>query len=262
MPDSGSSTAACVVPTLRKSRQCRLPEPATSTAAEVAGLHLCIDVLVEELPATTVAIYYDSKAAVLSLQRPERASLGVAVLSTRLMALQEAGCSVSLRWLPTHMGIPGNEEADALEKRAHHCVVPPSLAVIAAIDFTSHRLRRHLLACHPDKRMSLGRPPRPPPQRGIARRDTSLLLRLRIDCCCMGARRHRHGLIASLACASSGEPETLEHLLLACPAYLQQRDRLLPEFRHLGLPSARQDDTLFPGRTPAGAYGHTSKQEI
>ncbi|XP_075543846.1 uncharacterized protein LOC142578333 [Dermacentor variabilis] len=201
MPDTGSSTAACVVPTLRK----------------------------KELPVTPVTIYCDSKAALLSLQRPERASLGVALLSTRLMALQEAGCSVSLHWLPAHVGIPGNEEADALAKRAHHCVVPPSLAVTAN-DFTSHRLRRHLLACHPDKRLSLGRPPRPLLQRGLARRGTSLLLRLRIGCCWTGARRHRHGLIASPACASSGEPETLEHLLLACPAYLQQRDRLLQEF--------------------------------
>nr|XP_050031042.1 uncharacterized protein LOC126527297 [Dermacentor andersoni] len=212
MPDTGSSTAACVVPALRKSKQWRLPDHATSTAAEVAGLHLAVDLLAEELPVTPVTIYCDSKAALLSLQRPERASLGVSLLSTRLMALQEAGCSVSLHWLPAHLGIPGNEEADALAKRTHHCVVPPSLAV-SANDFTSHRLRRHLLACHPDKRTSLGRPPRPLPQRGLAHRETSLLLRLRIGCCWAGARRHRHGLIASPACASCGEPETLEHLL-------------------------------------------------
>ncbi|XP_054933470.2 uncharacterized protein [Dermacentor andersoni] len=248
MPDTGSSTAACVVPALRKSKQCRLPDHATSTAAEVAGLHLAVDLLAEELPVTPVTIYGDSRAALLSLQRPERASLGVALLSTRLMALQEAGCSVSLHWLPAHVGILGNEEADALAKRANHCAVPPSLAVTAN-DFTSHRLRRHLLACHPDKRTSLGRPPRPLPQRGLARRETSLLLRLRIGCCWTGARRHRHGLIASPACSSCGEPETLEHLLLACPAYLQQRDRLLQEFRRLGLPSARQEDILFPGRS-------------
>ncbi|XP_075540141.1 uncharacterized protein LOC142575064 [Dermacentor variabilis] len=227
MLDTGSSTAACVVPALRKSRQCRLPDHATSTAAEVAGLHLAVDVLAQELPATPVTIYCDSKAALLSLQRPERASIRVGLLSNRLMALQEAGCSVSLRWLPAHVGIPGNEEADALAK--HDCVVPASSAVTAS-DFTSHRLRRHLLACHPDKQISLGRPPRPLPQRCLARKGTSLLLRLRISCCWTGSRRHRHGLIASPACASCGEPQTLEHLLLACPAYLQHRGRLLQEF--------------------------------
>ncbi|XP_072143652.1 uncharacterized protein [Dermacentor andersoni] len=105
-----------------------------------------------------------------------------------------------------------------------------------------------LLACHPDKQISLGHPPRPLPQRGLARRDTSLLLRLRIGCCWTVARRHRHSLVASPACAYCGEPENLEHLLVACPAYLQQRGRLLQDFRGLGLPSARQDDILFPGR--------------
>nr|XP_050045999.1 uncharacterized protein LOC126542928 [Dermacentor andersoni] len=59
MPDTGSSTAACVVPALRKSRQFPLPDHATSTAAEVAGLHLALGVLAEELPPTPVTIYCD-----------------------------------------------------------------------------------------------------------------------------------------------------------------------------------------------------------
>ncbi|XP_072141274.1 uncharacterized protein [Dermacentor andersoni] len=246
MPDSGSSTAACVVSVLRKGKQCRLPDHAPSTAAEVAGLLLAVDLLTEELPATPVTICCDSKVALLSLQGPESASLGVALLSTRLMAHQDAGCSVSLHCHPAHVGTSGNEEAGSLAKRAHHCVVPPSLAVTVN-DFTIHRLRRHLLTCRPDKRMSLGRPPRPLPQRGLARRDTSFLLRLRIGCCWTGARRHRHGLIASLACASCGERETVEHLLLAFPAYLQQRGGLLQEIGRVGLLSAWQEE-IFLGR--------------
>ncbi|XP_075532343.1 uncharacterized protein LOC142564993 [Dermacentor variabilis] len=45
--------------------------------------------------------------------------------------------------------------------------------------------------------MSLGRPPRPLPKRGLARRETSFLLRLSIGCCWTGqgspppARHHR-----------------------------------------------------------------------
>ncbi|XP_037560759.1 uncharacterized protein LOC119439255 [Dermacentor silvarum] len=247
VPDTGSSTAACIIPALQKSRQCRLPAHASSTAAEVAGLHLAVDLLTEEPPETPAAIFCDSKAALLSLQRPERASLGVALLSTRLAALQDAGCPVSLHWIPAHVGIPGNEEADALAKSAHHGDVPLSAAVTAA-DFTRLRLQRHLQVSHPDKRVSLGHPPRQLPQRGLARRESLLLLRLRIGCCWTAARRHRLGLITSPACASCGEPETLEHLLLACPAHNQPRGLLLQEFRRLGLPTTRQEDILFPRR--------------
>ncbi|XP_037579371.1 uncharacterized protein LOC119462097 [Dermacentor silvarum] len=247
VPDTGSSTAACIIPALQKSRQCRLPAHASSTAAEVAGLHLAVDLLTAEPPETPAAIFCDSKAALLSLQRPERTSLGVALLSTRLAALQDAGCPVSLHWIPAHVGIPGNEEADALAKSAHHGDVPLSAAVTAA-DFTRLRLQRHLQVSHPDKRVSLEHPPRQLPQRGLARRESSLLLRLRIGCCWTAARRHRLGLIASPACASCGEPETLEHLLLACPAHNQPRGLLLQEFRRLGLPTTRQEDILFPRR--------------
>ncbi|XP_054920212.1 uncharacterized protein [Dermacentor andersoni] len=253
IPETGSSTAACVAPALRKNKLCCLLGHASSTAAELAGLHLAVDLLAEELPATPAAIFCDSKAAMFCLQNPDRASFGVALLSSRLTALQDAGCSVSLRWLPAHVGIPGNEEAYTLAKSAHHSSVPLSPAVTAA-DFSRHRLRWHIIACHPDKRVSLGRPARPLPQHGLLRRDASLLLRLRVGCYWTAARRHRLGKATSPACASCGEPETLEHLLLACPAHLQHRGRLLQEFHRLGLPCSRQEDILFPCRNQLPAF--------
>ncbi|XP_070377151.1 uncharacterized protein [Dermacentor albipictus] len=154
IPETGSSTAACVAPALRKTKLCRLPGHASSTAAELAGLHLAVHLLAEELPATPAAIFCDSKAAMFCLQNPDRASLGVALLSSRLTAFQDAGCSVSLHWLPAHVGIPGNEEADTLAKSARYSSVPLSPAVTAA-DFSRHRLRRRTIACHPDKRECL-----------------------------------------------------------------------------------------------------------
>ncbi|XP_070392586.1 uncharacterized protein [Dermacentor albipictus] len=181
IPETGSSTAACVAPALQKSMLCRLPGHASSTAAELAGLHLAVDLLAEALPATPAAIFCESKATLLCLQNPDRDSLGIALLSSRLTTLQDAGCSLSLHWLPAHVGIPANEEADTLAKSAQHSSVPFSPAVTAA-DFLRLRLRRHIIACHPDKRASLGRPLRPLPQHGLLRRDASLLLRLQVGC--------------------------------------------------------------------------------
>ncbi|XP_070387416.1 uncharacterized protein [Dermacentor albipictus] len=253
IPETGSSTAACVAPVLQKSKVCRLPGHASSTAAELAGLYLAVDLLAEELPTTPAAIFCDSKAALLCLQSPDNASLGVALLSSRLAALQDAGYSISLHWLPAHVGIPGNEKADTLAKSAHHPSVPFSPAVTAA-GFTRHRLLRHIVACHPDKRVSLGRLPRPLPQHGLPRSDISLLLRLRVGCYRPAAHRHRLGKAISPACASCGELETLKHVLLACPAHLQHRGRLLQEFSRLGLPCSRQEDILFTNRNQLPAF--------
>ncbi|XP_075532379.1 uncharacterized protein LOC142564982 [Dermacentor variabilis] len=204
---------------LRASRHVAIPRRwcnktvAPLARTELAGLHLAVDLQAEELPATPAASFCDSKAALLCLQNPDRASLGVTLLYSRLTALRDGGCTLSLHWLPAHVGILGNKEADTRAKSAHHTSVPHSPAV-TAVDFSRHRRRRHIIACHPDKRVSLGRPPRPLPQHGLPRRDASLLLRLRVGCYWMAARRHPFGKATSPACAFCGEAEILEHLLL------------------------------------------------
>ncbi|XP_070380289.1 uncharacterized protein [Dermacentor albipictus] len=155
------------------------------------------------------------------------------------MALQDAGCSLSLHWRPAHVGIPGNEEADTLAKSAHDSSAPLNPAVTAA-DFSRNKLRRHIIACHPDKRVSLGRPPRPPTNGClVAALSASWLL---LD----GSPPAPpwESQFASL-CPPA---ETLEHLLLACPAHLQHRGRLLQEFHRLGLPCSLQEDILFSCR--------------
>ncbi|XP_070394032.1 uncharacterized protein [Dermacentor albipictus] len=48
--------------------------------------------------------------------------------------------------------------------------------------------------------------------------------------------------------------QTLEHPVLACPAHLQHRGRLLQELSRLGLPCSRQADILFPSRNQLPAF--------
>ncbi|KAH8018676.1 hypothetical protein HPB51_010397 [Rhipicephalus microplus] len=69
-PVSDSSTAACTIPALQKNRTCRVPPHASSTAAEIAGLHLAVNVLLEDIPRSPVVIFCDSKAVLLSVQSP------------------------------------------------------------------------------------------------------------------------------------------------------------------------------------------------
>ncbi|KAH6945020.1 hypothetical protein HPB50_006747 [Hyalomma asiaticum] len=101
---------------------------------------------------------------------------------------------------------------------------------------------------HLDRRVAIGRPVRPLPQKGRTRRESSLLQRLRIGCYWTAARRYRLGLSTSQGCTSCDKPETLERVLLFCPANSQPRGALQEAYRNLGHRSIRQEDLLFLDR--------------
>ncbi|XP_070382492.1 uncharacterized protein [Dermacentor albipictus] len=196
---SGSAAVACTVPTLACHRQCRLPFAASSTAAELAGLHLAADLLAEHLPQQPVAVVCDSKPALQALVNPRRAGLTVVLLLAKLTALATAGIPISFHWLASHVGVAGNEEADTYAKAANHDVVPVTRA-IAASDYTRHWLRCLLTSIHPDPRVASGRAPRPLPENGLSRRDRPTLLRLRTGCTWTAARLYAKGRATSPGC--------------------------------------------------------------
>ncbi|KAH6921749.1 hypothetical protein HPB50_004492 [Hyalomma asiaticum] len=94
--------------------------------------------------------------------------------------------------------------------------------------------------------VELAKGPRPLPDKGLARRDRSLLLRLRIGCYRTAERLHRLTGGGSPLCADCAEEETLEHLLLKCPGADNQRRVLLATYGRLGLPRTTVEHLLFP----------------
>nr|XP_037288241.1 uncharacterized protein LOC119181158 [Rhipicephalus microplus] len=258
MPDVNAA-AACVIPSRANSRQCRLPFPASSTAVELAGLHLAVDLLAEDIPLEPAAVLCDSKAALQTLANSSRAGVTACLLTAKVQALTDAGVSVSFHWLPSHVGIVGNEKADTLAKAAH-CYGGVSLdrrrqqpgnpysCAVAARDYSQARLKRLLVTVHPDPRLASGRGPKPLPETGLTRRERVSLLRLRTSCMWTAARRYANGLCPSPSCSRCGDPKTLEHLLCACPGLAQERLKAYPAYRRQGLPISTLEHLLFPSR--------------
>nr|XP_037284109.1 uncharacterized protein LOC119176867 [Rhipicephalus microplus] len=246
MPD-GTAAAACVIPSRANNRHCRLPFPASSMAAELAGLHLAVDLLAEDIHLEPAAVLCDSKAALQTLANSRRAGLTACLLRAKVRALTDAGVSVSFHWLPSHVGIAGNEKAVTLAKAAHQFGTPYSCAV-AARDYSQARLKGLLVTVHPDPRAASGRRPKPLPETGLTRRERASLSRLRTGCVWTAARRHAKGLCPSPACSRCGDPKTLEHLLCACPGLAQERLRAYTAYRRQGLPVSTLEDLLFPSR--------------
>ncbi|XP_077514883.1 uncharacterized protein LOC144125401 [Amblyomma americanum] len=174
-----SAAAACTAPSLGESRQARLPFVASSTTAELAALHLAADILESHPALQTVAILSDSRVALQLLQEPRSRLPIVRKLAARLDSICSHGCSISLAWIPSHVGVPGNEEADALAKAAHGHRTPCSTAVVP-LDVARGIAERQLLMEHPDPRVAQGKPPQRLPDKGITRPLRSQVLEGRI----------------------------------------------------------------------------------
>ncbi|XP_075545999.1 uncharacterized protein LOC142579529 [Dermacentor variabilis] len=84
---NGSAAVACTIPSEGRSRQCRLHFRASSTAAELAGLHLAADLLAEDPPTKPVAVLSDSRPALQALSDHHRHGVTETLLRAKISAL-------------------------------------------------------------------------------------------------------------------------------------------------------------------------------
>ncbi|XP_075534470.1 uncharacterized protein LOC142568352 [Dermacentor variabilis] len=240
----GAAAAACVAPSIPAQSQCRVLSAVSSTHAELAAIDLAAELIYQRrIPAA--AILTDSRAALHMLARADQGPPLIQRLLRKMHGVCEQGCDLVLQWVPAHIGIHGNEEADRLARAAHTASVPRSL-VVTPFDVARHTVAGMLRARHPDARVASGKPPKLLPRTGLHRRDRALLLRLRIGCYRTAARTHRLQGTGSPFCLKCADVEYLEHVLLRCPEYSVQRDTLTSAYRRLGLPCDSTDALLFP----------------
>ncbi|KAH8022176.1 hypothetical protein HPB51_022573 [Rhipicephalus microplus] len=176
-----------------------------------------------------------------------RAELGGPIaqrIARKFVVIVRSECDVIFQWVPSHIGLRGNEAADALAKEAHHPSTPVSTFVRAG-DVANFRIARHVRAFHPDSRVATENPPRPLPRTGIGRRARAFL-RLRTDCSRTAELHFRRTNSGSPACAECRADETIEHVLLQCRGYVDQRWQLFDAYGRLGLPYVSLNQLRFP----------------
>ncbi|XP_037515372.1 uncharacterized protein LOC119391795 [Rhipicephalus sanguineus] len=240
----GSAAAACIAPTLEVAGKCRLPIAASSTTAELAALDLAAEILAKFLPPAA-AVLCDSRAALLALARGERGALIAQRLYRKFTVIQNSGCDLVFQWVPSHVGIQGNEATDALAKEGHDPRTPFTTFVRVS-DEARLIIARHVRSLHPDARVASGTPPRVLPRTGLNRRARAFLLRLRIGCSRTADRLFRLSGSGNPKCEQCPADETIDHILLQCPGYDDHRRRLFGAFSRLGLPHLCLDELLFP----------------
>ena len=135
-PDSGRTGAAAITGSTELA--VRTPDHCSTLQTELVAIQLALEHAHHRQEATVV-LHTDSRSGLQALQQPQpsdNVGLVTAILGS-LQSLAAQGRRVRLNWIPSHVGVRGNEAADAAAKRAAAGPrvtrpVPPSLRQVKA----------------------------------------------------------------------------------------------------------------------------------
>ncbi|OHW97033.1 reverse transcriptase [Colletotrichum incanum] len=250
---NGQIGAAAVCTTTQQTSKSHMGNDTTSTvyAGELQGIVLALEMAQADKQngnhRSKVFIHTDNQAAIRSSAKPRGKSGAylLKIIADKTQALREQGLDVELRWVPAHIGIQGNEAADAAAKEATgwrqyrqtgaRADKPRALFKLRSTVKTwshkqSHRKWQTDWEAETRGRTSFHLTPKPTKKvlqahEGLSKRQSALLVQMRTEK--IGLQdflfSRRVPGIANANCPCREGRQTVSHILLRCRKYRQLR---------------------------------------
>jgi ribonuclease HI len=252
----GETGAAAVCTLTQQTRTAYMGPNTVSTvyAAELQGISLALQIAQEYAEQggmrRNIAIYTDNQAAIWSIAKAEGRS-GAYILeeiASQVQRLQDMGRPVTVRWIPAHVGIPGNEAADTAAKEAtgwrengRRCppaATPPKLYPLKSTlrrwcKTQAERAWTAKWRTETKGRATYRHTPRPTKKvlqlhEGLSKRESALLVQLRTEK--IGFKdflfNRRVPGVTSPRCECGERRQTVAHILLSCRTYRDLRNQV------------------------------------
>ena len=216
--------------------------------AEVAGIALAVDIIIEMQVTGKIAILLDNQAAITSMtkRKPHSGQALVKMAQESICNLINRHHEIELTivWVPGHEGVEGNEKADRAAKEAAEGLStdtyspipdlddePPASAAALKVNFKKaipDLWKAEWKECKQFERIKKfdARPPSSFIQKfynGRNRADTSLITQFRANHVALPFYLHRIKAIDTPNCPRCNVPDTVNHFLTKCLRHVDER---------------------------------------
>jgi ribonuclease HI len=242
----GHVGAAIYSPTLRtaKGKYVGTDETHNVYAAELMAIQMAVSLTEEKIEEyTNVHIFTDNQSAIQAIESPRKQSgqyiiKGIIDITDRIHAIKPT-TNIRIEWVPGHENIDGNEQADqAAKTAATPNATPPTIRMRSA----QKRLIQSSMKTKWETEWKTGKKnaarlrkmsQHPGTTSGLKlygvlqqRKHVVWISRLRTGHCHLNEYLHRFNIIETAECECGASKETVDHYLLNCELYDEERDSL------------------------------------
>ena len=248
--DDSRTGLACICPQLNLFVKKTISSNASVYTSECIALDLALDIALST-SNKNVHIFTDSLSVLEALKSIKISAktnpfiLNIKKKYNNILERNSSESTINLHWVPSHVGIPGNEEADSLAKAATQSD-NIDISVVPFSDLYEHFKKDmhsefvHFVrgkAAHTGKTyFNLYYDDRKKPwfsEKNLSREFIVTLNRSRSDHYNLAASLSRIGIVNDAKCKCQCGDETLNHVIWQCELYDAQRNKLISALRKL-----------------------------